>query len=318
MELAPSIAVLTDGAAGNELQALALAHALSSEPPRVWRLRARWPYSALVPRFAPVLAPSAWMPPLVQDPWPDLAVGCGRMGAAALLTVARASGGRTRTLQILDPRIDSGRYDVVVVPAHDHLSGANVIAIEGSLSAIDDAWLAQQRVQSPELGRQPSPRTLVLIGGQRRGVELGLASFERLAQTVARWRAREGGSLWVIGSRRTPAAWRRKLRTLFANAELRWFDADDGANPYRGALAWADRIMVTADSVNMQSEALATGKPVYALCESEPAGKLGRFQRAQIAAGRLRVLGPEPLEWSYAPLRELQRIVPLVRARLSL
>ena len=63
-------------------------------------------------------------------------------------------------------------------------------------------------------------------------------------------------------------------------------------------------------------EALATGKPVYALCEGTPAGKLGRFQRAQVAAGRLRLLGPEPLEWSYAPLRELQRIVPLVRARL--
>lgn len=318
MELAPSIAVFSDGAAGNELQALALAGALSSEPPRVWRVRARWPYSALAPRFAPVLAPSSWLPPLLQDPWPDLAVGCGRVGAAALLTVARASGGRTRTLQILDPRVDPRRFDGVITPSHDRLAGANVIAIEGSLNAIDDAWLAQQRTPFPELGRQPSPRTLVLIGGQRRGVELGPASFERLAATLTRWRARERGSLWVIGSRRTPAAWRRKLRTLFADAELRWFDACDGDNPYRGALAWADRIIVTADSVNMQSEALATGKPVYALCEGEPAGKLGRFQRAQVTAGRLRVLEPEPLEWRYAPLRELQRIAPLVRARLSI
>lgn len=316
MNLAPSIAVLTDGAAGNELQALALAGALSSEPPRVWRLRARWPYSALAPQFAPVLAPSAWLPPLLQDPWPDLAVGCGRIGAAALLTVARASGGRTRTLQILDPRVDPRRFDVVIAPSHDRLAGANVIAIEGSLNVIDDAWLAQQRRPFPELGRQPSPHTLVLIGGQRRGVDLGPASFERLAATLARWRAREGGSLWVIGSRRTPAAWRRKLRTLFADAALRWFDPSDGDNPYRGALAWADRIIVTADSVNMQSEALATGKPVYALCEGAPAGKLGRFQQAQIAAGRLRMLGAEPAEWRYPPLRELARIVPLVRARL--
>lgn len=316
MELAPSIAVLTDGAAGNELQALALAHALSGEPPRVWRLRARWPYSALAPRFAPVLAPSAWMPPLMQDPWPELAVGCGRMGAAALLTIARASGGRTRTLQILDPRIDTGRYDVVIAPAHDQLAGANVIAIEGSLNAIDDAWLAQQRAQAPDLGAQASPRTLLLVGGHRRGVDLALASFERLAQTMARWRALGGGSLWMIGSRRTPAAWRRRLRRLFADAQICWFDTSDGANPYRGALAWADRIICTADSVNMQSEALATGKPVFALSEGEPAGKLGRFQRAQIAAGRLRLLGSEPLEWRYTPLRELQRIVPLVRAKL--
>lgn len=315
MELAPSIAVVSDGAAGNELQALALAGVLSTEPPRVWRLRARWPYSALVPQFAPVLAPSAWMPPL-DEPWPEIAVGCGRIGAAALLTLKRASGGRTRTVQILDPRVSPARFDAVVVPAHDHLAGANVIAIEGSLHAIDDAWLAQHRQASPALGRQPAPRTLLLVGGQRRGVELALASFARAAATLARRRASEGGSLWVIGSRRTPAAWRRKLRVLFADAQLRWFDASDGDNPYRGALAWADRIVVTADSVNMQSEALATGKPVYALCEGTPAGKLGRFQQAQLAAGRLRLLGAAPAEWDYPPLRELARIVALVRAKL--
>ncbi|MBK8066737.1 MAG: mitochondrial fission ELM1 family protein [Rhodanobacteraceae bacterium] len=204
----------------------------------------------------------------------------------------------------------------MVVPAHDRLSGANVIAIEGSLHAIDDAWLAQQRNLCPALGRQPGPRTLLLVGGQRRGVDLVPASFERAAAALARWRAREGGSLWVIGSRRTPAAWRRKLRVLFADAQLRWFDPGDGDNPYRGALAWADRIVVTADSVNMQSEALATGKPVYTLCEGMPTGKLGRFHQAQVAAGRLRLLGAEPAEWRYPPLRELARIVPLVRARL--
>lgn len=318
MQMARSIVVVSDGAAGNETQAVALAGVLSSEPARVLRVRARWPYSALVPQWAPVLAPERWSPSLRMPEWPQLAVGCGRVGAAALLTLERASGGATRTVQILDPRIDPARFDLVLVPAHDRLRGPNVLTIEGSLNAIDDHWLMRERRARSELGKRPPPRTLLLVGGRRRGVRLDAADWQRLARTLAAWRTLEGGSLWVIGSRRTPRAWARRLRRLLADANLLWFGPEDGDNPYRGALAWADRIIVTADSVNMQCEALATGRPVHALCSGEPAGKLGRFQRAQVEAGRLRLFGGEGSEWGYPPLRELERIAPLVRERLGL
>lgn len=316
--LARSVIVVSDGAAGNEVQASALAGALSSEPARVLRVRARWPYSALVPRWAPVLAPAQWSPTLQLPQWPELAVGCGRIGAAALLTLQRASGGHTRTVQILDPRIDPARFDLVLVPAHDRLRGANVLTIDGALNAVDDHWLMRERRARMDLGRHPAPRTLVLVGGRRRGVRMQRAEFLRLARALENWRAREGGSLWLLGSRRTPGAWARRLRRLCADAGLCWFGAGDGENPYRGALAWADRIVVTADSVNMQSEALATGRPVYALGVGAPASKLGRFQRSQIEAGRLRLLGEVPDSWNYQPLRELERIAPLVRERLGL
>ena len=318
MILAPTIAVVSDGAAGNELQALALAGVLSSEPPRIWQLQPGWPFSALVPQFAPVLAPQQWRPALTGDPWPDVAVGAGRIGAAALLTLKRASGGRTRTVQILDPRIDPARFDLVIAPAHDRLFGANVISVEGSLHAINAAWLARERLAGVLLRRLSGPRTVVLIGGQRRGVTIDRRTFVRLAHALDNWRLRDAGSLIVIGSRRTPVAWARRARRMFASADVLWFAASDGDNPYRGALAWGDRFIVTADSVNMQSEALATGKPVFSLCESVPTGKLGRFHRALVESGRLRPLRNDPVAWSYPPLRELERIAPLIRERLAL
>ncbi|GMU43631.1 MAG: mitochondrial fission ELM1 family protein [Xanthomonadales bacterium] len=318
MRLAPSIVVLSDGAAGNEVQASALAGALGSEPARVLRVRARWPYSALVPRWAPVLAPEQWSPSLRMDPWPQLAVGCGRVGAAALLTLQRASGGATRTVQILDPRIAPERFDLLVVPEHDRVRGPNVLTIAGGLNAIDDGWLMRERRVRADLGRQPAPRTLVLVGGRRRGVHVDAGDWRRMVGIVRQWKTQQGGSLWVVGSRRTPASWVRRLRRLCADADVLWFGPADGENPYRGALAWADRIVVGADSVNMQSEALATGRPVYALCAQAPAGKLGRFHRAQVRAGRLRLLGDEVADWNYVPLRELERIAPLLRERLGL
>jgi mitochondrial fission protein ELM1 len=265
-----------------------------------------------------VLAPTQFDPPLPLSSWPDLAIGAGRVGAAALLAVRHASGGRTRTVQILDPRIDPARFDLVVAPAHDRLNAANAISIEGSLHAIDDAWLARERLAHAQLKRLSSPRTVVLIGGRRRGVTIDRRSFVRLAETLENWRLREPGSLIVIGSRRTPGPWVRRSRRMFASADVLWFADADGNNPYRGALAWGDRFIVTADSVNMQCEALATGRPVYSLCESVPSGKIGRFHRAQVEAGRLRPLRPEPAVWSYPPLRELARIASLIRKRLGL
>ena len=318
MKLAPSIAVVSDGAAGNELQALALAGVLSSAPPRVWQLQPGWPFSALVPQFAPVLAPQQWRPPLSETPWPDIAIGAGRIGAAALLTLKRASGGHTRTVQILNPRIDPARFDLVIAPSHDRLFGANVISVEGSLHAIDAAWLARERLGSEQLRRLQGPRTVVLVGGHRRGVSIDRRSFVRLAHALENWRLRDPGSLIVIGSRRTPSAWSRRLRRMFKNADVLWFGVSDGENPYRGALAWGDRFIGTADSVNMQSEALATGKPVYSLCESIPTGKIGRFHRALVESARLRPLHKDPAIWRYPPLRELERITPLIRERLGL
>ncbi|KAF9355005.1 hypothetical protein BGX26_007093 [Mortierella sp. AD094] len=52
-----------------------------------------------------------------------------------------------------------------------------------------------------------------------------------------------------------------------------------GQNPYEAMLALADKIVVTADSVAMTNEALATGKPVYILGGELARGKLKVFHR---------------------------------------
>ncbi len=59
-------------------------------------------------------------------------------------------------------------------------------------------------------------------------------------------------------SRRTPPVLRNAVRSALPEA---WFDIDGSA--YLAILANADRLIVTGDSHNMVSEALATGAPVY-------------------------------------------------------
>jgi mitochondrial fission protein ELM1 len=117
-------------------------------------------------------------------------------------------------------------------------------------------------------------------------------------------------------SRRTQPDTAASLRRAFAAFPgLFWGGVDDGPNPYAGFLAWADRIVVTPDSVNMISEACATGKPVYTFAPRWISGKLALFHRELHESGHLRRLDDTSCKPQPPPLAETREIAELVRAR---
>jgi len=313
----PSCWAISDGAAGNERQALALARALGLEP-RVLRISVREPWNLLAPRLR------AGARGAIRDqhgavpapPWPDIAIGCGRRAALLTRGLRGWSGGRTFTVQVLDPRIDSRAFDVVVVPQHDRVAGANVLHSIGALNPVDSGWLGDGRTRCCELGALPAPRTAVLVGGSNRAQRLDAAYFDALLERLAARHATDGGSFLVSLSRRTPAAIAARLRAAFAAFPgTFWGGPEDGENPYAGILAWADRLVVTPDSVNMVSEACATGKPVYTFAPRVIAGKLALFHAELIASGHLRRLGDTVPAAQVEPLAETAAIADLVRGR---
>ena len=280
---------ISDGAAGNERQALALAGALDLHP-RVIRIRPGHPWDWFAPRltFAAALGIRDEAGHPVEPPWPDVAIGCGRQAALLTRCLRRWSAGRCFTVQILNPRISPAHFDVVVAPRHDQLRGDNVIETLGALNAIDDAWLAAGRARFARFGDLPAPRTAVLIGASHRAQALDGAYFDALLDLLAALHDSAGGSFLVSTSRRTPADQNEQLRGACARwPGVFWAGPEDGENPYPGILAWADRIIVSADSVNMISEACATGKPVHSFATRPVTGKLGDFHRSLIASSHL-------------------------------
>ena len=310
---APVCWIVTNGAAGNERQARALAQALRVEP-EILHTGLHSPWSWLAPRLAAGLrlGVTATLRRRLHAPWPALAIGCGRDGAAVTRWLRHASGGKTFTVQILDPRIDPKHFDLVVAPRHDALTGTNVIQTIGALNPVEEDWLAEGSARFPTLLQLPRPRTTVLIGGPRHGLDMDDAWFETFLARINALVERGGGSLLVSTSRRTPDAWRRMSREHLRAACVHfWNGAEDGENPYQGYLAAADRIAVTPDSVNMLSEACATGMPVFTLLPDTARSKLADLHAELRAQDWLHALDPN-VDFSTLqqppPLRELAAV----------
>lgn len=308
---------LADGRAGNQRQALALAGALGHGASRHWALDARAPWRWVAPRRWP-FASHAFGPEFahaLRSP-PRLAIGCGRRAALAT-RLLRERGGKV--VQILDPRIDTRHWDLVVAPEHDGLRGDNVVHLLGSLHPVDDLWLAQGRGDFALLGQLPRPRVALLVGGPSPHWPLADDAFAPLLEAVAASVHAQGGSLLATASRRTPDAWRGALRAAVARGPgVCWIDAGDGANPYPGLLGWADRIACTADSVNMLSEACASFAPVFVLGRERLGGRPRGFLERLRELGRVRDADRELEPFAVEPLRETARVAAIVRERLAL
>lgn len=305
---------ITDHAAGNQRQALALAERMDM-PVRHLVLEPRAPWSWFAPRLLPG---SDRALPLAQrvafaPPWPRLAIGCGRSAALFTRMLRELSGGRCHTVQILDPRIDPRHWDAVVAPRHDQLAGANVLTTLGSLNPIDETWLESGREAVPGFASLPRPRVAVLVGGPRRGIEFDATLAQQLIDSV-RALAR-GGSVLATTSRRTPPEFAARLRAAFA-AFPGTFWTGAGANPYPALLGWADRIVATPDSVNMLSEACATGVPVHTVAAGSLPGKIARFHAALRARGLL-TDADGTRAGKVPPLRETQAVAAELRKRMA-
>ena len=313
--MTPTVA-LHDGRAGTARQAMALARGLDADAGECL-LQPRAPWRWLAPRVLPgaTTAFGNAFDALIARP-PRLAIGCGRQAALAT-RLLRGCG--SQTIQILDPRIDTRHWDLVVAPEHDGLRGDNVIQMLGSLHPVDDLWLAQARRDAADLAALPSPHTVLLVGGPTRHAAPDDAGFDALLQQLVQRSREEHGSFSVVASRRTPDAWRTLLAKVPADMPgIRWRDGRDGSKPYAGLLAHAQRIVCTPDSVNMLSEAAATLAPVFVWSTGIVRGRLRMVLDALLASRRVRELDDDLAPFAAEPLRETARVAATVRSRLGL
>lgn len=308
--------VLTDGKAGDEVQCLGVADALGLSP-ELRRVRPRppftWamPWGPIDPREAPLRRGSP-----VAPPFPDLLLASGRRAIPYVRMVKRASGGRTFTVILKDPRTGPASADLIWVPEHDRLRGPNVLATLTPPHQVSAERLARARATGDErLSTLPRPRVTVLVGGTSRHHRFTAGDAARFIGQL-RALAESGASLMITASRRTPPGLREGLQALVRLCGGFLWDGS-GANPYLAMLALADAIVATADSYNMVGEAAVTGTPILVF---EPSGghrKLNAFLDGLRAYGAVRPFAGRLEVFTYQPLDSTPTIAAAVAAGLA-
>ncbi|UDL93032.1 mitochondrial fission ELM1 family protein [Lichenihabitans sp. PAMC28606] len=302
---ATSCWIVTDGKAGDLIQCLGVAAALGLDPQQRI-VRPRPPWSWMAPRGPLDPRDSVGRPggPLAGD-LPDIALASGRRAVPALRALKRASRGRTFTAFLKDPRIGVTAADVIWVPEHDPLRGANVIVTLTSPHRLTTAALAVAR-QSPDarLAGLPQPRVAMMIGGPSQHHRFDADDVARVL-TAAKAVLDAGHGLMISPSRRTPSALIRALLALSSQPDVSgrcfvW--TGEGSNPYLAMLALASSIVVTGDSVNMIGEAAMTGAPIHIIEVGGGHRKITAFVDRLIEVGAARRWGGKLEKFAYTPI----------------
>ena len=258
--------VISDGRRGIENQALGLAEALArlcETKTTKHVVSASRAFKALPPRIQSKLksTPAGFGITTI----PNIAIGCGRQAIAPLMALKKSAGGNIFTIYIQDPRTDPKHFDLVIVPRHDGLRGANVETMIGSPNRITKQYLDTE-VQEfmTELSKLPKPRIAVLIGGTSKSHKLTREIHQEHMRAICAL-AEQGMSVMITTSRRTPDWAVEGYRKITTDRKHVWVWDGTNGNPYFAFLGAADAILVTEDSTNMLTEACATGKPVFTL-----------------------------------------------------
>lgn len=305
----PAATVLSEPYAGLVTQARGLAEAAGLAPDVV-ALHPKAPWRWVGARMWPWPLAAVELPPIGEG------VVFAAGGTAAAVAAALRRPGRA-VVQVQHPRMDVGRFDVVVVNRHDGLVGRNVVVTRTALhTATPERLAAAGAVWGPRLEHLPRPLVAVLVGGSngrfRLDGKVAAALGEQLAQMM--WADRVGVA--VTPSRRTSLEARAALEKAVGPLGG-WVWDMAGENPYFGLLALADAIVVTEDSVSMVSEAVATRAPVLLAGLPGRSRRIRLFNEMLVQDGRVRRFGGRMEAWGVEPLDDTPMAGAEVRRRLG-
>jgi len=202
----------------------------------------------------------------LEPPWPDLVISAGRRNELIARWIRRQARGDIRLVHVGRPWAAIESWDLVVTTPQYRLPNLrNVLHNETPLHRVTRRRLATEAAAwAPRLAGLPRPYIALLAGGNSGPYPFDRVSGDRLGRQASAFASGRNGSLLVTTSARTPPETAAALSAAIRCPvfHYRWAP-EDADNPYYAFLGLAERLIVTADSISMMTEACATGRPVY-------------------------------------------------------
>lgn len=276
--------LLDDGRRGHYRQVSALADCLSV---RQWRLPAvvRPPWRTFAPyRLAAGLAAHPAIRQALPDREPAAIIACGRSSALVSRWLQVYWQGRPKTVQILHSGIGPKHFTWVIAPNHDKIGGDNVIHVNGSLTPVAASQLEFS-------GSSHASRCcLLLLGGPARHFRFTRGWLAESLSRLARQLHSLSASLQVLTSPRSPPWVAEVLAGSVHGVPCQlsqWsaMPAEVAQAAYTRAVREASLVVASADSVNLVSEAGASGKPAFVLGAERVSGRVASGVRSLLQQG---------------------------------
>ena len=244
-------------------------------------------------------------------------ISCGRKSVIPSIALKKRLGNQIFNIHIQDPKVSFQHFDLIVSPEHDRLKGENIINTTGAIH-----YLTKKEINynSNYLGIEKDKRkelVAFIIGGPNKYYNYSEKQIHELFNKVKTLFTPDKFKIIVIPSYRTPE---NILKIAFNTFSINHHVVKNiDKKAYLSALAISNYIVVTCDSTSMISEAAMTGKPVYiAMMKSfKPTGRFKKFYSQLKDLGITRELEDRVESWSYKSLNEVNRIAPIVKAKMK-
>ena len=243
-------------------------------------------------------------------------ISCGRKSVIPSIALKKRLGSQIFNIHVQDPKVSFEHFDLIVSPEHDRLKGENIINTTGAIH-----YLTKKEINdnSKYLGIEKDKRkelVAFIIGGPNKYYNYSEKQIHELFNKVKTLLTPDKFKIIVIPSYRTPE---RILKIAYNTFSINHHVVKNiDKKAYLSALAISNYIVVTCDSTSMISEAAMTGKPVYiAMMKSfKPTGRFKKFYSQLKDLGITRELEDRIESWSYNSLNEVNRIAPIVKAKM--
>jgi mitochondrial fission protein ELM1 len=304
--------LLTQGMHGMVSQVEGLAKALNlNYKHQEIKLKKFWNF---IPPFLTPISMSVLESQFIFDS--KVIISCGRKSVIPSLALKKKYKEKIFTIHIQDPKVSLEKFDLIICPEHDNITGPNVIKTTGAIHYLSEKEISKEN-NYLKIDKENKKIIAFIIGGPNKYYSYSEKEIDFLFNKIKSIFTRDKYKLVVIPSYRTPSDIIKKAFNSFGHDHMVVKDVDKKA--YLSALSISDYIVVTCDSTSMISEAAITGKPIY-VAQMKPSKNNLRFQKFFSQFKQLNIIKDltDKIDlWSYSKLDEVNRISPLINEKIK-